>query len=135
MIGLNFPVIEFKGNDIVTSFSPDEFEMRWKRFLKTKWFDDELVIDSELNGYHIATADQGRGGQGIIWRRVRVERIPRGRPFKVSLGEVKQRILGIIDGNIDVWESAWDADIPKLKRDLQQTESLIEICELLRDQC
>jgi len=108
---LNYPLICFAQDDVFIQNSESDLTSCNKLAIKKGFYKDQLLVDSSGIGLEIANAKKLHG-IGFLWgynifleQRVRVELIPDGDPFKLSLDEVRAKVLKVFRDNRSFWAS------------------------------
>lgn len=106
-----FPVMCVESDFIRIESKYDSLTTTMKAAIKNGMFRDLMIIDSIGNCLQIKDAKK-LYGIGFLWgyniflnQKIRVELIPDGEPFNLSLDEVRAKVLKVFRGNRSFWAS------------------------------
>ena len=133
---LRFPVLCFSQNLALVTQTEEDLTTCSKVGLRNGYFDNLLLVDSSGRGVRVKGAKKLHG-IGPFWgynmflnQTIKVELIVAGEPFKVSLEEVKERVLD----SFKKWHG-WEArgDFEELRERITNAKTIPEIIRLLSD--
>ncbi len=108
---LKYPLLWFSQDLVDVAQAEEGIIVCTRAALHSDFFDNLLLVDA--NGYAIRIIGAKKlHGVGFLWgyniflnQKIRVELIPDGEPFKLSLDEVRAKVLKVLRGNRSFWES------------------------------
>jgi hypothetical protein len=134
---MKFPVICFQNIFLDLVWDIDSLTTATKSGLKGNWFSNLLIVDSNLCAFKVKSAKKLHG-VGLFWgyniflnQRIKVELQFEGEPKKISLEEVKQRILSSFK-NRPGWSSMDPDFLDELKFRIERASSYDAIIEILK---
>jgi hypothetical protein len=131
---IQFPVLCFAQSIVRVKQNPDELTTCTKVALRNKFFDNMLIVEMGGKGYKVKGAKKLRG-VGPFWgyniflnQKVKVDLLFEGKPFQVSLDEVKERIFQSFKTR-----QGWSTrdDFEELRDRVKNAGSISEIAQLL----